>query len=127
MDRRHIEGQICETILMEYLLSREFYVFRPQAGFGPVDVIGISGVTGKVYLFDAKKEKLRKINKILLGNKVGKQGSRKAYGPYRIYRVLSEEQKLLGVRMAYVNMDTRNVHIIPPIDNEDIENNTGLN
>ena len=127
MYRRHNEGLVCELILTEYLTRKGFYVFRPQAGFGPVDVIGISGITGKVYLFDAKKEKLRKINKTLLGNKVGKQGSRKAYGPYRIYRVLSEEQKLLGVRMAYVDMDTRNVHIIPPIDNEDIENNIGLN
>jgi hypothetical protein len=118
MDRRHIDGQICETILMEYLLHREFYVFRPQASFGPVDVIAISGKTGKVYLLDAKKEKLRKLNKILKGDKVGVRGTKKPYGPYRIYRVLSEEQKILGVRMAYVNMDTHEVHIVPAIRNE---------
>ena len=67
MYKRHGEGLICEFILTEYLLQKGFYVFRPQAGFGPVDVIGISGVTGKVYLFDAKKEKFRKINRRFVG------------------------------------------------------------
>jgi hypothetical protein len=121
MYKRHGEGLICEVILTEYLLQKGFYVFRPQAGFGPVDVIGISGVTGKVYLFDAKKEKLRKINRTLKGGKIGAQGSKKPHGPYRINRVLSEEQKLLGVRIAYVNMDTREVTVIPSIAKEDIE------
>tara|TARA_R110000765_G_scaffold313176_1_gene406206 strand:- start:813 stop:1190 length:378 start_codon:yes stop_codon:yes gene_type:complete len=121
MYKRHGEGLICELILTEYLLQKGFYVFRPQAGFGPVDVIGISGVTGKVYLFDAKKEKFRKINRTLKGDKIGVRGSKKAYGPYRIYRVLSKEQKLLDVRIAYVNMDTREVDINPPIAKEDIE------
>ena len=121
MYKRHLEGHICELILTEYLLHRGFYVFRPQAGFGPVDVIGISGTTGKVYLFDAKKEKLRKINKTLRGDKVGVRGSKKAYGPYRIYRALSKEQKILGVQIAYINMDTREVHIKPPIAKEDME------
>ena len=121
MYKRHGEGLICELILTEYLLHRGFYVFRPQAGFGPVDVIGISGTTGKVYLFDAKKDKYRKINKTLMGDKVGKKGAKKGYGPYRIYRVLSEEQKILGVRMAYVDIDTRKITVIPPISDEDIE------
>jgi len=112
MDRRHIEGQICETILTEYLLHREFYVFRPQASFGPVDVIAISGKTGKVYLFDAKKDYLRYFK---VKNAKGR-GIK--YGPHRIHRVRSEEQKVLGVRIAYVNIDTHEVHIVPTIEGE---------
>jgi hypothetical protein len=107
MDKRHLEGQICETILAEYLMRRGFYVFIPPAGFGPVDVIGISGETGKVYLFDAKKDTKR----YLKGRNV----------PHRIHRVLTEEQKLFGVRIAYVNMDTHKVHVVPRINKEDLK------
>jgi len=112
MYKRHAEGQICETILMEYLLRREFYVFRPQASFGPVDVIAISSRTGKVYLLDAKKERLRYFK---VKNAKGR-GIK--YGPHRIHRVRSKEQKVFGVRIAYVNMDTRGVHIVPAIEGE---------
>ena len=114
MDKRHVEGQICETILTEYLLHREFYIFRPQASFGPVDVIAISSKTGKVYLLDAKKERLRYFK---VKNAEGR-GIR--YGPHRIHRVRSKTQKVLGVRIAYVNMDTRGVHIVPAIRGEDL-------
>jgi len=112
MYKRHAEGQICETILMEYLLRREFYVFRPQASFGPIDVIAISSRTGKVYLLDAKKERLRYFK---VKNAKGR-GIK--YGPHRIHRVRSKEQKVFGVRIAYVNMDTRGVHIVPAIEGE---------
>jgi len=112
MYKRHAEGQICETILMEYLLRREFYVFRPQASFGPVDVIAISSRTGKVYLLDAKKERLRYFK---VKNAKGR-GIK--YGPHRIHRVRSKEQKVFGVHIAYVNMDTRGVHIVPAIEGE---------
>jgi len=115
MDKRHIEGQICETILTEYLLYKGFYIFRPQASFGPVDVIAISGKTGKVYLLDAKKERLRYFK---VKNAKGR-GIR--YGPHRIHRVRSKTQKVLGVRIAYVNMDTREVHIVPAIRGENLD------
>jgi len=114
MDKRHVEGQICETILTEYLLHKGFYIFRPQASFGPVDVIAISGKTGKVYLLDAKKERLRYFK---VKNAKGR-GIR--YGPHRIHRVRSKTQKVLGVRIAYVNMDTRGVHIVPAIRGENL-------
>ena len=100
MDKRHTEGQICETILAEYLLRQDMYVFKPEATSCPVDVIAISK-KGTIYLFDAKKDAER----IWPGRK-SKQ---------RIYRVLSPFQKLLGVRMAYVDINTRNVHIVPPL------------
>tara|TARA_R100001244_G_scaffold101315_1_gene75566 strand:+ start:447 stop:788 length:342 start_codon:yes stop_codon:yes gene_type:complete len=100
MDKRHTEGQICETILAEYLLRQDMYVFKPEATSCPVDVIAISK-KGTIYLFDAKKDAAR----IVAGRK-NKQ---------RIYRVLSPFQKLLGVRMAYVDINTRNVYIVPPL------------
>jgi len=101
MDKRHTEGQICETILAEYLLRQDMYVFKPEATSCPVDVIAISK-EGKIYLLDAKKDAER----IWPGRK-SKQ---------RIYRALTPFQKLLGVRMAYVNIDTRRVYIVPPLD-----------
>ena len=91
MYQRHTEGQICETILTEYLLRHDMYVYRPQAAFGPADVIAISK-DGKIYMFDAKKDALR-------------------YVPDR-----KTSQRIYRVRMAYVNIDTRGVHIVPPIE-----------
>ena len=100
MDKRHTEGQICEIILEEYLLKLGMYVFRPNAAQGPVDVVAIDP-KGGIYLFDAKKDAER-VN----------PGRTK---PARIYRVLSPVQRLLGVRMAYVDLDTREVCIVPAL------------
>jgi len=100
MDKRHTEGQICETILVEYLLRLDMYVFQPVSAHGPVDVVAISA-KGEVYLFDAKKDAGRYVPK-----------RRKTH---RIYRVLSSLQKVIGVRMAYVDVTTRAVHIVPPL------------
>lgn len=97
----HNKGLISETILTEYFLRRKFYVFKPTAAFGPIDLVVISSETGKIYTLDAKTESFRKL----------KGRSKK----YRISRVLSKEQKKIGVRIAYVNMDTRKINIVPPI------------
>jgi len=97
----HNKGQISETILAEYFLKHRFYVFRPISAFGPVDLVVVSSETGKIYILDAKTESFRKLK--------GRNGK------YRISRVLSEKQQKMGVRIAYVNMDTREVNIIPPI------------
>jgi len=35
--------------------------------------------------------------------------------------VRSKTQKVLGVRIAYVNMDTREVHIVPAIRGENLD------
>lgn len=106
MDKRHTEGQICETILAEYLLRLDMYVYSASAIVGPVDVIAISK-TGRVHLFDAKKDAKRYVPERNQKN--------------RIYRVLTPLQKVLGVRMAYVNIKTREVHIVPPLDKEPYE------
>ena len=100
MDKRHTEGQICETILVEYLLRLDLYVFQPVSAHGPVDVIALSA-EGEMYLFDAKKNAERY---------VPERGTN-----HRIHRVLSPLQKTLGVRMAYVDIATRDVHIVPAL------------
>ena len=100
MDKRHTEGQICETILAEYLLRQDMYVFKPEATACPVDVIAISK-NGTIYLLDAKKDATR-----LGPGRKNKQ---------RIHRALTPFQRLLGVRMAYVDINTRNVHKVPPL------------
>ena len=102
----HNKGQISETILTEYFLRRKFYVFKPTAAFGPIDLVVISSETGKIYTLDAKTESFRRLK--------GRGGKYKG-GEYRISRVLSKEQKKMGVRIAYVNMDTRKINIVPPI------------
>ena len=100
MDRRHTEGQICEIILIEYLLRQDLYVFLPISAHGPVDVIAINA-EGEMYLFDAKKD---------AGRYVPERGTN-----HRIHRVLSPLQKTLGVRIAYVDVVTREVHIVPDL------------
>ena len=97
----HNKGQISETILTEYFLRHKFYIFKPTAGFGPIDLVVISSKTGKMYMLDAKTESFRKLK--------GRSGKP------RISRVLSREQRKMGARIAYVNMDTREINIIPPI------------
>ena len=102
----HNKGLISETILTEYFLRHKFYVFKPTAAFGPIDLVVISSETGNMYMLDAKTESFRKLK--------GRSGKYKG-GKYRISRVLSKEQRKMGVRIAYVNMDTREINIIPPI------------
>jgi hypothetical protein len=102
MHKTHQDGEICETILAEYLIRAGYLVFRPTAVTGPVDIVAVHPDTGNVYLLDSKKDKKRI------------QQPRKT--PTRIYRKLTDTQKKLGVRMAYVNMDTREVLIRPPLD-----------
>jgi hypothetical protein len=100
-DYRRQQGQICEAILSEWLLRNNYWILRPYAGQGPVDVAAISE-EGDIYLFDAKKD-ARRVNP---GRKTRT----------RIHRVRSDIQNRLGVRMAYVDVDTREVHIVPEID-----------
>jgi len=39
--------------------------------------------------------------------------------PHRIHRPLSATQRLLNVRVAYVNIDTGEVHIVPPLEEDE--------
>ena len=84
-----------------HLFRNNYWILRPYAGQGPVDVAAISE-EGDIYLFDAKKDARR----------VNPGRNTRA----RIHRVRSDIQKRLGVRIAYVDIDTRAVHIVPEID-----------
>lgn len=104
MDFRQQEGRIAEAILTEHFLRLGYYVFVPLAAHGPVDLIVINSETGEVVLLDAKKDSKR-VN--------GWQGRAPNH---RIHRMRKPIQKKLGVRMAYVDIDDRTVHIVPSLD-----------
>lgn len=97
---RHRTGDICESILAEYLLRKNWWVFVPLSGHGPVDVIAITP-EAEVFLFDSKADRFRKNPNRNVCN--------------RIYRVRSDIQKQLNVRIAYVNEDTREIHFVPSL------------
>ena len=101
MSKHQFYGGICETILTEHFLRLDYYVFIPLAANGPADLIAVHKVTHKIVLLDAKKDRIRQ------------QKNRRS--PSRIHRKRTDVQKKLGVRIAYVNIDTRAVHIVPPI------------
>ena len=67
---------------------------------GPVDVIGISE-EGEIVLLDAKQDAFR----VNPGRK----------NPARIHRKRTELQRKIGCRVAYVDIETRHVHIVPPL------------
>lgn len=100
-DYRQQQGQICETILTEWLLRQGYYVCRPLAAQGPVDCVAYND-DGQILLLDAKQEN-RRVNP---GRKIAT----------RVHRPLTALQKSLGVRVAYIDLSTRDVHVVPPID-----------
>ncbi len=100
-DYRQQQGQICETILTEWLLRQGYYVCRPLAAQGPVDCVAYND-DGQILLLDSKQD-AKRVNP---GRKIAS----------RVYRPLSAVQKLLGVRVAYIDLKTRDVHVVPPID-----------
>ena len=97
---RHTTGDVCEAILTEYLLRRGWFVLRPITAHGPVDVAAITP-EGALYLFDSKNDSKR-VNR----------GRKK---PHRIHRIRTPLLKKLGVRIAYVDMDEREIWIVPAI------------
>jgi len=99
-DYRQQNGQICETILCEHLLRLGYWVFRPPAAQGPVDVIAINE-SGEVLMFDAKQDSSR-VN----------TGRKKRD---RIYRGRTDLQKRLNVYIAYVDIKTREIYTVPAL------------
>lgn len=94
-DQRHTDGATAEAILVEWLTRRGWYVFLPFRGNCPVDVVAINE-RGEMMLLDSKKDVRRR---------GGPQSE------MRISRGRTETQKRLGVRLAYVNVATREVLI----------------
>jgi hypothetical protein len=102
MYSKHQRGMLSEALLIEYLLTLGYFVYTPMWHIGPVDIIAINESTGDIVLLDAKTE----------GSRVIKDRK----GPQRINRSLSSNQKQLGVRIAYVNLKTSSINIIPPLN-----------
>lgn len=97
---RHRHGKICELILSQYLYERGFWVFTPIGEPCPADIVAMSP-DGDIFLFDSKKE-MRRTNP---GRKYESI----------VYRKRTDLQKSLGIRMAYINLDTRAVTIVPKL------------
>jgi len=88
-------------ILEEFLFRQGYWVFKPIGEPSPADFIALSP-SGDIFLFDAKKD----------GRRVNPNRTK----PSRIYRPRSDVQKMFNIRMAYVNLDTRAVVIVPPLE-----------
>jgi len=87
----HFVGFVCEQIVIEHFLRLGYWVYTPVGRQGPIDIIAVSP-DGEVLLIDAKAQSYRK------------DSSRT-----KVSRGLTPIQKMLGVRIAYVNADTREV------------------
>jgi hypothetical protein len=85
---------------MKYLANEGYYVFSPLGSQSPIDVVAVDK-SGRSFFFDAKKD-ARRVNP---GRK----------NKDRIHRPRSDLQKQMGVRMAYVDLETGNVHIVPSL------------
>ena len=89
----HARAIRCELIAAEWLLSQGCYVYAPFVEQGPVDLIALSGGNQWFY-FDVKKVGRRKDNSI-------------------IARKLTPKQLGLGIRLLYVDVDTKRVELHP--------------
>jgi hypothetical protein len=97
---RHQTGDVCESILAEYLLRKGWWVFIPLGKHGPIDVIAITP-EAEIFLFDSKADRFRK--------------NPNRNMDHRIHRKRSNLQKQLNVRIAYVNENTREIHFVPSL------------
>jgi len=89
-NRKHIKGDQAELIAQEFFIGKGFYVFNNISQHGPVDMVILDN-DGYTLLIDVKAISLRSKN------------------GWKVNRVPSKEQDLLGVHLCYVNLDTREV------------------
>jgi len=90
---RNVEGKRCEIIAIDWLLSQGCYTYTPTMEQGPVDIVALSP-KGECLFFDVKKASRREDGSI-------------------ISRTLKEKQKRLGVRLLYVDVETKECHLYP--------------
>ena len=103
-DIKHQKGTAAELVVAQYLVQQGYFVFSPVVHQnGPVDLVAINEL-GDVLLIDAKSEAKR-----------ANPGRKKQT---RINRVLSNTQRRLSVRLAYVSADNV-ISFKPPLSNED--------
>jgi|SRR5210317_24991 len=87
MDEKQQKGVASELIAEYYLTKAGYFVYTKKSVQSAVDLVAINPETGEVLLIDVKTASLR-----MSGQKKGST----------IRRVLSEEQKRLGVCFLYV-------------------------
>jgi hypothetical protein len=97
-DPKHVLGDLCEAIAVKELTARGYWVFVPLSLQCPVDIIAATP-GGELMLLDCKADKFRT------------NPNRKT--PSRIHRVLSPQQKQLGVKICYVNSADETIVIGP--------------
>ena len=93
----HTLGDLCEAIALKELTARGYWVFTTTQAHSPIDLIAVAP-GGEVLYVDCKHDRKR-INP-----------HRKT--PTRIHRVRTDQQKLLGVQICYVDPDAERI-IIP--------------
>lgn len=87
MDEKQQKGVASELIAEYYLTKAGYFVYTKKSVQSPVDLVAINPDTGEVLLVDVKTASIRMTG--------GQKGT-------TIRRVLSEEQKKLGVNFLYV-------------------------
>ena len=92
-DHKARDGKRSELIAASWLISQNCYVYAPFIEQGPVDLIALVP-TGEVFLFDVKTVGRRKNGSI-------------------ISRLLTDVQRKLGVRLLYVDLETKMCALYP--------------
>ena len=75
---------------MEHFANSGYYVYNEMNNTGPVDFVAIDKIRNEVVLLEVKTF------------------SKRANG-WKVHRCLKEEQKNLGVKMCYVDLDNKEV------------------
>ena len=83
-------GLQSKLIAMEYFANSGYYVYNELNNTGPVDFVAIDKIGKEVVLLEVKTF------------------SKRSNG-WKVHRSLKEEQKNLGVKMCYVDLDNREV------------------
>ena len=87
LDKKHKKGYLNHLRAIEWLTSKEYYVFDNVSGLGPCDLIALKD-DGETLKIDVKSESVRKTGR---------------FAGYRITRMLSEIQKKMGVKLLMVS------------------------
>ena len=94
---KHIKGHRAELIAAEFFISLGYSVCKNMSQHGPVDLVLIDEETpGDVTLVDVKAISLRTKN------------------GYKVNRVPNKKQKELGVKLIFVDLDTKEVLDVMP-------------
>ncbi len=96
MNSKHQKGTSSEFAAAKYLVDQGYYIFLRGSVSSPIDLIGINPDTEEIILIDVKT-----VSKRHKGKSKGK----------RINRVLSPEQKKLGVQILYYNQDDNTIRL----------------